>query len=226
MVYKLFFSLTFVVCISTHILQGTPLLVMLDPAGDATHAGRAIEDTFERGLTLQCAHYLQTHLQENIPDVTVILSDSVGKKSTHIEHAQLANRLQVNVYISLHVYYDEDTLTMHIYHFLADPTELWKQPQTPTLRMVPYDQAHKQLAPTTNALAHQLRTLLNQQSPRQFFVPAPIGFPFKPLMGIQAPALGIEMSVQSKEQWQTYAEKLTDALTTLLIKMLNEKHSS
>lgn len=213
-------------------LQCVPLssarrIIMLAPAGDAQHVGRAIGDTFERGLTLQCAHYLQTHIQERMPTITVVLHENTGKKTEPLEYAQIANRLKVDLYISLHFYHDEDALTLNLYHYLQHPvTDVWNTRQHGSIALIPYDQAHKQMAPTTHTIIKQLRTLLNEQQARTFFVPAPIGFPFKPLVGIQAPAIGIEMSLQQKEQWQIYAATITEALITMLTKICNETYSS
>lgn len=44
-------------------IQQNIFTLMIDPAGDAKHAGRVIEDSFERGITLQCAEKLKKMLK-------------------------------------------------------------------------------------------------------------------------------------------------------------------
>ena len=42
---------------------------MIDPSGDAKHTGRVIQDTFERGITLQCAEALKKELNSAMTGV-------------------------------------------------------------------------------------------------------------------------------------------------------------
>ena len=41
-----------------------PFTIMIDPAGDAKHTGRLIQDTLERGISLQCAEELKKNLTQ------------------------------------------------------------------------------------------------------------------------------------------------------------------
>ena len=40
--------------------------LMLDPAGDAQYPGRIIDDSFERGITLQCVEELQRVIRQTL----------------------------------------------------------------------------------------------------------------------------------------------------------------
>ena len=42
-----------------------------------------------------------------------------------------------------------------------------------------------------------------------------IGIPFKPLVGIRAPALGIEIGLKNKDDWERFVQPVMQALVSL-----------
>ena len=71
---------------------------MLDPAGDAQYPGRIIDDSFERGITLQCVEELQRAITRQFPHVRVVLTRFPGETCQPLQNAHFANRLDVDLY--------------------------------------------------------------------------------------------------------------------------------
>lgn len=58
--------LIFFLLFTTMVCCAHQITIIIDPAGDANHALREIDDTYERGLTLQCAQALKKKLKRCI----------------------------------------------------------------------------------------------------------------------------------------------------------------
>ena len=76
--------------------------IMLDPAGDAKHTGRQIDDNLERGISLQFTEKLKQTLEKQHPEIHVVLSRFPGETIYHLQNANFANRLEVDFYLSIH----------------------------------------------------------------------------------------------------------------------------
>ncbi len=191
--------------------------LMLDPAGDAKHAGRIIEDSFERGITLQFAEKLKKYLEIHDPSLRVILTRFPGESLEPLQNASFANRLDVDLYVSFHFYYeDAPKPELFVYYFLNDSTDCWQKP-TVDLAFIPYDKAHRTKLSTTKKIATALEQSLKQKSYASLFeYKGTIGVPFKPLIGIVGPAIGIEISLKKKDQWSLYVTPLMQSLLQVL----------
>ena len=77
--------------------------IMIDPAGDAQHTGRIIEDVFERAVTLSIAKALETALHNTL-NCTVILTRAPGEIVSPLQNANFSNRLLVDLFINLNCY--------------------------------------------------------------------------------------------------------------------------
>lgn len=196
--------------------------IMLDPAGDAKHAGRVIEDSFERGITLQCAEKLKKQLEVHDSKVRVILTRFPGESLEPLQNANFANRLEVDLYISFHFYYEDlPKPELFIYYFVNDTTDSWQKPTT-TLSFVTYDKAHRDKLAVTKKAAETLEKFLKRELFASLFECKGVyGIPFKPLVGIVGPALGIEMSLKKKDQWSTYLNPLCQSIINV-IALLNK----
>jgi len=183
--------------------------LMLDPAGDAKHAGRIIEDSFERGITLQFAEKLKKYLEFNDPSLRVILTRFPGESLEPLQNASFANRLEVDLYISFHFYHEEAPKPeLFVYYFCNDVTDSWHKSSNELL-FVPYDKAHRITFSLTKKVADVLeKSLRIDRYAALFDYKGTFGIPFKPLVGIVGPALGIEISLKKKDQWGLYLEPL------------------
>lgn len=187
--------------------------LMLDPAGDAKHAGRIIEDSFERGITLQCAEKLKKYLEYHDPTLRVILTRFPGESLEPLQNANFANRLEVDLYVSFHFYYEDvPKPELFVYYFCNDATDGWQKPMV-ELAFVPYDKAHRATLTLTKKVVEVLEKSLKKDSYASLFdYKGTFGIPFKPLVGIACPALGFEISLKKKDQWSLYLEPMMQSL--------------
>ncbi|MGZ6255121.1 MAG: N-acetylmuramoyl-L-alanine amidase [Candidatus Chromulinivorax sp.] len=194
-----------------------PFTIMLDPAGDAKHTGRLIEDTFERGISLQCAEQLKTQLIENFKNIRVILTRVPGETIQPLQNASFANRLNINLYISLY-FYDEPELPTHVtlYHYIESPiTDFWHKAES--LRLYNINQAYLINIKTTQNWGILFLETFSDKKYTKFFKPRGLfAIPFTPLIGIKAPALAIEVGLKNKEDWQHIIEPIITACQRII----------
>ena len=78
-------------------------------------AGRIVNDSFERGLTLQFAQELKKELELNFNNIRVVLTRIPGETLESLQNANFANRLNVDFYLSIHFYSEKRTFTSNIF---------------------------------------------------------------------------------------------------------------
>ena len=176
--------------------QARIFTLMIHPAD--SHTPRMIEDTLERTITLECAQEIKRVLEARIPGVYVVLTRNAADMVEPLQCASLANRLNVNFYISLHFYRSNEKVNkLYLYHVLYNPvTDFW-QTRDSELSLIPYDKAYKNNIKKTQAWA--TRMLESLKSALGFSCQGLLGIPFRPLKGVLAPALGIECSIKRKK---------------------------
>jgi N-acetylmuramoyl-L-alanine amidase len=191
-------------------------IIMIDPAGDARTTGRTIGDIFERSITMHAAQelkkMLEEHLAKILPGLRIFLTRVPGETVEPLQNAAFANRLRVDLYISLHCYQTEQS-NPHcaLYHFSYDPVADELPTKVPGLFLYPYQQAHRNFFTISRDIAQAVYQQL--QKHKGFLVIEPIqAFPYKPLIGIRAPALGIEMGLPKKDDWKLIINNITQAL--------------
>ena len=194
-------------------------ILVLDPAGDAKRTGRAIGDAFERGLTLQCAEKIKSLLEERCSYIKVVITRLPGDSVYDLQNASLSNRINADLFISLHFYQTQDTKpTLFLYQFSYGND--FATHNADYLALNTYDQAYKINKYTTDNLAHLFRTQLTQQRYVSLFsLSGPHALPIKPLIGITAPGIALEAGLKNKEAWHLFAEPLTDAIMAVIEKL-------
>lgn len=195
-----------------------PPIIMLDPAGDAEHPGRRLEQHFERGLTLQCVDYIHHALEHHLPHARIIVTRTAGDKVAPLQHANFANRLE-NVHLYLHcALYKEQTSpqpVIRIYRFSYQQRPLSHANSTSFLR---YDHAYEKNEKNSEKLCTTLYNLLHESSTTHSFfeIYPPCAFPHAALCGITCPALVIEIGLPHDNVWQQCAELVVQALSEIL----------
>ena len=188
-----------------------PFTIMLAPAGDARHPGREIHGTFERGVALQFAEKLKHALERKLP-VRVLLSNFSGETIAPLQNANFANRSGIDLYLSLHFYgqTDDERPQIFLYRFSYGDDFITKRP---ALSFERYDQAHLHSKETSqrwgSIIAH---TFSEQPYQLLFHFNKFVALPFKPLIGITAPALGIEAGIKEQYNFDQYIAGLVTAL--------------
>lgn len=182
--------------------------IMIDPSGDAKHTGRVIQDTFERGITLQCAEQLKKELNKVLPDVRVVLARVPGETIQPLQNASFANRLQVDLYLSIHFYPEPDIPShLSVFHYLTSATDLWHQFMP--LSFYHISQSHLIHIHQTIDIGKKYLKILQDPSKNPFFVMQGLfGIPFQPLVGVKAPALALEAGLAKKDDWKHLIQPL------------------
>lgn len=165
-----------------------PMLVMIDPAGHAKNVGRRLVEGYERGETFKFAEKLQQELQEKY-QVRVVLTRFAGEEIVDLQNASFANRLNVDFYISLHIYRQEQVKPkIFMYHLVYDPmVDLARRIFDP-ISFIPIHQAHFRSIHKTRFYVQQMKDILIMPyHQKRFDFYGFYGIPFKPLCGVFCP---------------------------------------
>ncbi len=187
---------------------------MLDPAGDATHPGRSIDGTFERGITLQYAEQLKKMIELHNSHVRIIITRTPGETIEPLQNAQFANRLTVDLFIHISCFHETEALpTIALYSFMWHPiTDSWQQ-ITSSLSFVPYQYAHRSsLKKREPIISHFNKSISENAGNASFAYKGLCALPFKPLIGITQVAFGIELGLRSQHEWKLFLEPLCSTI--------------
>jgi hypothetical protein len=199
----------YIFLVATLALQGKDFTIMLDPAGDAQHTGRIINNTFERGVSLECAKVLKEKITAACPEIRVILTRVPGETLQPLQNASFANRLDIDLYLGLYFYKEEEAIQqLSLYYYLANKTtDFWYKAEP--LFFYPAHQAYLLNLHKTKKLGEQLLSVFQSPNSLPFFhVAGLVGIPFKPLIGITAPALSLEIGLQNSTDWNYIIEPI------------------
>lgn len=206
----------FYIC-SLHASVHEQFTIMIDPAGDAKHTGRLIQDTLERGISLQCAEQLKMLLTQKFKNVRVILTRVPGETIQPLQNASFANRLGVDLYISLYFYHEAQAPGhVTLYHYIDNPiVDFWHQPGQLALYQV--NQAHVLNVKKTQTWGKIFLEILQNKSISKYFQPRGLfGIPFTPLVGIKAPAIAVEVGLKNKHDWQQIIDPLIIGISRII----------
>ena len=198
-------------------MQSKPFTIMVNPAGDAKQIGRKIDGYFERGITLQFFQELKKELYKHYSESTlhVISTRFAGDTIEELQNANFANRLGIDLYLSIHFYYEEKTKPDVFLYYFSYGNEFITQ--KPDLYFWPYDEAYLiNFDATKKSIETMQRVLESKKYAYQFTVYGIFKLPFAPLIGIVAPAIGIEIGLKNKDNWRQYVEPIAIALISLI----------
>ncbi len=198
----------------------TRFTLMIDPAGDARNPGREINATSERNISMACAENLKKELEKQLPGLRVIFTRIAGETVDHLQNASFANRLHVDLYISLHFFHQKEKVPrLFIYRLLYNPnTDIWDL-KNDELSLLPYNHAYRLHVKKMESLSAHLYTLCGQEA-KALATPLvcmpPLSIPYKPLIGITTQALGIEIGIRKREDWKEIIPVLVAAFVDLI----------
>lgn len=204
-------TIFFFLCFWCTCMSAAPFTIMLDPAGDAAFAGRHIDDSFERGISLQCVERLKQYLEERHQDIVVVITRFPGETIEPLQNANFANRLNVDLYISFHFYYEEKLKPeLFIYRYAVTP-QILAFPSF--LTFCPLDQAYRLNATATQSATTSAKKVLTSAPYQSLFdVRGIFSIPFKPLVGITSPAFALEIGLKKKDDWRNYINALAETV--------------
>ena len=188
-------------------------VVVIDPAGDARYTGRVIGDSFERGLTLQCAEKIKEIIEQQSSHIKVIITRIPGDNIYDLQNATLANRV-ADCFINLNFYYTQEVKpTIFLYQFSYGNDFAYQK----SMQLLSYDQAYR----INKDITDKIGTLFYQELSQQMYhslwtVMGPYSLPIKPLIGITVASITFEMGLKNKDFWHYYPQPLADAIITVL----------
>jgi N-acetylmuramoyl-L-alanine amidase len=190
--------------------------IMLNPAGDSNTPGREIDDTLERSLTMHCCQALKELLEEATPSLKVLLTRLPGEAVEPLQNVSFSNRMGVDLYVSIHFYEHKQLKPeLFIYTYIQNPATDFIEKKSTDLTFLPYDQAYKlSLKKTKESSSLFYSTCSAAKS--VLICHQPLAIPFKPVRGITAPALGIEVGLSQKSDVQKIVPLIAQALKTLV----------
>lgn len=188
--------------------------IMIDPAGDAKNTGRQIDDSLERGITLQFTQKLKENIESKLKNVKVIVTRVSGEKVESLQNANFANRLDVDFYLSVHFYKESAVKSQaYIYTFSYKDDFIEKKPD---LYFYQYDMAHLINRDVTKKCADNIKDVfLSGQYAKYSEFCGVFSLPFKPLIAVKAPAVGIEIGLNSRDDWNNYISMFVDIVDKL-----------
>ena len=192
-------------------------LVMINPAGDARNPGRVLSNGYERGLTLRIAEKLKEEIQDRY-DIKCHLTRAPGEEVLELQSASFANRLKADFYLSLHVYREEAIKPkLSLYYLVYNPmVDLITHNLSP-LEFLSIRKAHLVNMNQTRSIANKMQSILtNDEYKRKIDVYSPRGIPFKPLRGVMAPAIAVEIGLKEEDKWKSFIEPIVESLRFLL----------
>lgn len=213
----------------TFLPMSAPLTLMIDPTGDAQKTGRTIADTFERSITLACAQALKDELEKLFQSqLRIIITREPGETTEPLQSATFSNRLRAHLFINLSCYQEpQEPASCALYYFLYHPvTDFWHKNQAKTV-FEPYFSAHCNHIAVTTTLINKFHTTLSVYRQNGLFRLEPYrGIPFKPLIGVQAPAIGCEIGVSTAEGWRLLIGPLVDGISHMIYWLQEQKELS
>ena len=191
-------------------------LVMLDPAGHAKNVGRRLVEGYERAETFKFAEKLQEALK-NKYGARAVLTRYPGEEIVDLQNASFANRLAVDFYLNINMYRQEAVKPkIYMYHLVYNPMiDLVRRVVDP-FSFLPIHQSHFANIGKTRNIGKWIKDVLVMpyyQKRFDFF--GLFGIPFRPLCGVIAPAVGIEIGICEEDQWKNLVDPLVESLAFL-----------
>jgi len=188
--------------------------VMLAPTGDAKTTGRIIDKNFERWIAWEFARAVKEQVERDAPQVCVVMSRGPGEVVYPLQAANFANRLGVDLFVSIHFYCETGVRPRCTFYRFSRGDDFVSLGQG--LAFHPYDRAHLLAGNQTASFATQMHDLFCSETyQKQFDVRGPYAMPFGPLVGVCAPAVGIEMSTKAADGWRAYVAPLAGSIGML-----------
>lgn len=188
-----------------------PFVILIEASGDSAHPGRTIDDSFESAITFEIAQALKQALIKQDQNIKVLINRSAHEVVAPLQNANFANKLTVDLYLSIHAFYETEIKPrLFIYQFsYKDPIIQKKE----SLSFYPIDKVYLSNQKQTDICASHIKKSLEHYTLWQ--TQGIFSMPFKPLLGINAPAIGIELGLKNRSEWTNYIEAIASALSQI-----------
>lgn len=199
---------------SKNVSPAKPPLLILEAGGNGIYPGRSIDDSFEATITLSIVQELARLLHQSHPYLKIYINREPSQHIAPLENASFANRLDPSLYVSIHAFYTPaaDKPLIYLYQFSYNDPFIIKNS---SLSFYSYDTIYLINKEHTTNFAQQLQTVLHECD--LIDMKGRFMLPFKPLIGIKAPAIALELGLKNKDNWRICIEPLVDALISCLL---------
>ena len=171
---------------------------MIEASGDMANPGRSIDDNFESSITFEIAQALKNELLQHSPTLKIILNRTANQTVAPLQNANFANKLDVDLYMSIHAFAETETKPrIYFYQFSYRDNFMIKDAE---LSFYPFDKVYVLNQNKTNAWAQQLKQLFENDP--AWAIKGVFALPYKPLIGIKASSIGIEIGLKNKSEWR------------------------
>lgn len=200
----------FILFLSVSITQAIHSFVLMFYLPTDAKGGRIINGEFEKDILSEWAAVLQDQLKEKKPEIQVVILGQTEKEYDHIKLISQANRINPDLIISLNAFSAQSRPQLFLYHVLFS-TELssWQKPTG--LRFISYEQAYMTHAHQSNLFGKHIYGSLKIHTKEPYELRSFLGIPYKPLMGLLPPALGIELGSTNAKSWELTIASLVQA---------------
>lgn len=192
-------------------------VIMIDPAGHAKQTGHRLVQSYERAEMFQCAEAMKRSLESRF-NVRVILTRGPGEEIIPLQNASFANRLEVDFFLRLHCFHHEqERPRLWLYHLIFDPMMDRAQRKHDQLSFTPVFQAHFYKSNESFGLGKDMMSYFSGSAGQKSCDIAGLyGVPLKPLIGIVAPALVVEIGLSADDQWRGLVDLLAESIASAL----------
>lgn len=185
-----------------------PFSIVLEASGDAINPGRTIFNNFENSICFTLAQQIKQILDANYIPARIYLNRTPTEIITPLQNAQFSNKLAADLYISIHCYQcNHPQARIHLYQFsYHDPIIIKKN----SLGFYRADQIYLLNETQTTQWIHEFKKIISEQS--EIEIHGVYALPFKPLLGIEASAFGIEIGIPHNANMNQIAYIISSAL--------------
>ncbi len=198
--------------------SGQQATIMLSPFGNNNSQGRSLKSNFESSIAHQFVHALAQELETNFPTIRIRMSHEKTDCITPLQIASMANCLPVDLFIQFQ-FYSEHESKICIYHCSNNNDFLCK---CWDLSWCQAGQAYLINKKNSAAWAQKIANVLSSADNSKWFsVVGPYAIPLKPMVGIIAPSLLIEIGLANDDDWKQMIAPITESLKPIIHEIIS-----
>ena len=141
----------------------------------------------------------------------VVLTRFPGETLETLQAANFSNRLQADLFISLHLYETKDSPKINFYYYAKD---IYEQPFRDNLFLCSLEDAHRFKNNISKKIAEDLYNNLNNIT--NFSISKPLGMPVLPLKGLVAPSVALEIGLKNNNDWQELISPIVSSIHKII----------
>lgn len=200
-----------------------PLTIILNPSCDAT---RIIGDSSERAIALEYATHIKQELESRLPGARIEIAQGTEGTCNALQAATISNTIKADLYVSLNAYQvKQDPCTCALYFFSYNPlTDFSEKKEERNAVFESLSQSYLTTICNSAYYASLLHNKLEKLSKKGAIrLAQTVALPFKPLMGVKAPAIGCECGLNNKDAWKLSVPAIVDGISVIAEKIMHAR---